>query len=265
MCTLVALHRVRADYPLVVAGNRDELYARRTASPRRWPGEPPVLAGLDLEKGGTWLGVSARGLYVGLTNQRSELPADEGLASRGEIVGALLHAASLDDALGVLATVDSDRYNPFNLLLGDGRRLFVVYARPQQRIETHELPPGVWVLPNDRIGSPDFPKIERAQTLAEPLVAASWDELIAGVPTLLGDHAQPPEERLAELHFPDWLPAPIRGALSAICVHTPRYGTRSATVAALSEGRVERFYYADGPLCRSSLIEVADLHLALAT
>lgn len=257
MCTLVAFHRVRSDYPLVIAGNREEVYARRTSPPRIWPGTPAVLAGVDGEKGGTWLGVSARGLYVGLTNQRNDVGPDPTLHSRGEVVAALLHAATLDDALGLLRTLDGALYNPFNLLLGDGERLFVAYIRPDTRVELLELGQGIWVLPNDRLDSPEFPKIARAATLAQPLVALPWDDFIARVPTLLADHTELPREVLDTLHFPDWLPRAMHGPLAAICVHTPTYGTRSASVAALSPRKVERFYYADGTLCKTPLVELS--------
>lgn len=261
MCTLVAFHKVRADYPLVVVGNREELYARRTSPPRWWGKSPNVLAGVDDEKGGTWLGVSERGLYVGLTNQRPEAQPDPSLASRGEVVAGLLHCATLDEVVALVRTLEGAHYNPFNLLFGDGDRLFAAYVRGAARVELQELPPGIWVLPNDRIGSPDFPKIERATGLATPMIALPWDELVSAVPTLLADHTEPPDEVLDRLHLPPWLPPAMRGPLAAICVHSPSYGTRSATVAAIAPGRVARFLYADGPLCQAALRD----YLALAT
>ena len=46
--------RAHPDYPLVVAANRDEFFARRTAVADFWSDAPHVLAGRDLEAGGTW-------------------------------------------------------------------------------------------------------------------------------------------------------------------------------------------------------------------
>jgi hypothetical protein len=48
--------------------------------------------------------------------------------------------------------------------------------------------------------------------------------------------------------------------LSALCVRTSAYGTRSSTVVALSEGRVEEYWYADGPPDRSEFVDVTGLY-----
>jgi hypothetical protein len=59
MCLIVVGWRAHADYPLVVAANRDEFYARPTADAAAWPDAPEVFGGIDLEAGGTWLGIPA--------------------------------------------------------------------------------------------------------------------------------------------------------------------------------------------------------------
>ncbi|MDB4970927.1 MAG: hypothetical protein JWN44_6616, partial [Myxococcales bacterium] len=173
MCTLIALHQRHRDFPLVVAANRDELYARRTGPATVTGGA--LLAGRDLEKGGSWLGVSARGFFVGLTNQRGLAPPDVALRSRGEVVVSALAQPTLEAAVDWLVTLDARVYNAFNVLLGDGAELFVAYARPaSSRIELAVLPPGIYALPNDRLGSLEFPKIDRAVELAEPLATLGW-------------------------------------------------------------------------------------------
>jgi uncharacterized protein with NRDE domain len=57
MCLIVVGWQVHPDFPLVVAANRDEFYARPTASAGRWPDHRHVIGGRDLQAGGTWLGV----------------------------------------------------------------------------------------------------------------------------------------------------------------------------------------------------------------
>ncbi len=71
MCTLIVLHRCVPDRPLVVAANRDEFLDRPSEEPAlRSSRTGPIVAPLDLEAGGTWVGVSARGVFAGLTNLR---------------------------------------------------------------------------------------------------------------------------------------------------------------------------------------------------
>ena len=57
MCLLIFAHQCDPRYPLVVAANRDEFHARPTAASAFWPEHPDLLAGRDLEQGGTWMGI----------------------------------------------------------------------------------------------------------------------------------------------------------------------------------------------------------------
>jgi uncharacterized protein with NRDE domain len=240
VCTLIALHQVHRDYPLVVAANRDEFYARRSSPPLRLRESPRVVGGRDEEKGGTWLGVSERGLFVGITNQRTPAPPDASLRSRGEVVYGALAAPDLSHALDALAALDGRDYNSFNLMLGDAQRLYVAYARRElERLEIVALAPGIWALPNDRLGSLDFPKADRASELARDLVDLPWPELVPRAQTMLADHQ-------GEL-------------LQALCVHTPSYGTRSSSLLAIGPRGVAHYLHAEGPPCESTLRDCTDL------
>ena len=141
MCTLIVLHRCLPGRPLVVAANRDEFLARpaedfairETASGR-------ILSPMDLEAGGTWLGLNHRGVFAGLTNLRpaslscasgaerveGDVDADGGqgevapvLLSRGEVVMAALEADSASAAARSLEDLAECSYNPFQLLIAD--------------------------------------------------------------------------------------------------------------------------------------------------
>ena len=70
MCLIFVAHGVRDDYPLVVAANRDEFHSRAASAATFWSDAPNVLAGRDLQAGGTWLGVDNRGRFSAITNYR---------------------------------------------------------------------------------------------------------------------------------------------------------------------------------------------------
>ena len=65
MCTLLLAWQVDPERPLVVAANRDEFYGRASAPAQLWSEAPQVLAGRDLQGGGTWLGVTRAGRFAG--------------------------------------------------------------------------------------------------------------------------------------------------------------------------------------------------------
>ena len=110
MCTIVALHRSHARYPLVVAANRDEMYARPTAAADVILDAPLAVGGRDLSKGGTWLGATAGGFLVAVTNQRSYGGRDEAMKSRGTLVLDLLSRGALGAALEHLRSIDAREY-----------------------------------------------------------------------------------------------------------------------------------------------------------
>lgn len=264
MCTIIALHRLRSDLPLVIAANRDELRARAALAPAELGRAPRRWGGRDAELGGSWMGVSERGLFVGLTNQRTERAPDRQLRSRGEVVVEALGCADLRALERFVRQLDVRRYNPFNLLFGDGQTLWVAYARPSAATpELVELPPGLHVLANDRLGSPWFPKVERARALVEPYATAPWEVLRPSLGQTLGDHAQPAQVPMPERVAGMQATAELVQGLQALCVHLPGYGTTSATLLALGQGRIAHYSFAAGPPCCTAFEDQSEL-LAMA-
>lgn len=249
MCTIVVLHHVHPRFALIVAANRDELFARRATAPARH-GE--ALYGLDLEKGGTWMGATKNGLFVGLTNQRSYDPPDRNLRSRGEIVRAALETASVAGVEALLASLDGREVNSFNLIYGDGEALGVAYARKDHgRVELERLPPGLHVLPNDRIDAPFFAwKSARVRALVEPHAGAPWPALRESLVRALADHEREPLEHIEEPPAGSRFDRAFVRELTAICVHTPHYGTCSSAVCAIEDGKLAHYLFAPGAPCR---------------
>lgn len=61
MCLIFLSVNDHPDYKLIVVANRDEFYNRQTQGAHFWKDHPEVLAGRDLQAGGTWMGVSKTG------------------------------------------------------------------------------------------------------------------------------------------------------------------------------------------------------------
>jgi uncharacterized protein with NRDE domain len=169
MCTLIVLHRCVPGRPLVVAANRDEFLDRPAEEPAlRFSRTGPIVAPLDLEAGGTWVGVNARGVFAGLTNLRPTAERSDDrqsavatieraskerrqankpeLRSRGEVVMMALESESAGHAVRTLSNLEVEAYNPFQLLVADGHEAWLVVYRGQSR--AIPLEPGPHIVGN---------------------------------------------------------------------------------------------------------------------
>src|SRR5690349_17229607 len=114
MCTLILAHRYFQGAPLVLAANRDEFLARRASGPGVVDGSPKILMPRDEVAGGTWLGLNAGGLFVGVTN-RAGSSVDRARRSRGLLVADALRAGSAAELHRELARLDPSIHNAFHL------------------------------------------------------------------------------------------------------------------------------------------------------
>lgn len=244
MCTLVALHRCVPGAPLVVAANRDEYLERPSQGPAvRVTRAGPVLAPLDVRAGGTWLGLSASGLFAALTNRPCPQP-DPRRRSRGLLVLDALAAPTARRAADLLEALPPGAYNPFNLLVADRESASAItYRDAPRRID---LEPGVHVLGNADPLAPATPKIARLRERAAQIAGGPASDVL---------------ERLAELCRSH---ETTGDALGAPCVHTPSYGTRSSALLRLSGFATDDVFRfaADAP-CRSEYRDFTPLLHAL--
>ena len=283
MCTLIVLHRCVPGKPLVVAANRDEFFAR--------PAEPPairasrtgrIVAPRDLEAGGTWVGLSERGVFAGLTNLRpiahgfgdlsavgrpdgklggtSGARAATPARSRGEVVMAALEARTAAEAADSLSQLEDGLYNPFQLLISDvhSAHLLVYQDAPK----SFPLEPGLHVVGNiiggtscaieqDAKPFPGFEGIEGLIDTEEPRVQ-KLARIQSRVEKLLTEPGRDLFEGLARICREHVEPGGPESPFESTCVHVAdRYGTRSSLLLELAEEvPTSRLWTTDGPPCR---------------
>jgi uncharacterized protein with NRDE domain len=149
MCTLVILRRPDHAWPLLVAGNRDEMRARPWLPPaRHWSDRADVVAGQDLVAGGSWFGVNDHGVIAAVMNRVGTLGPEVGKRSRGELVLEALDHAEASQAAQALADIDPGAYRAFNLFVGDPVSAFWLRHRDDapKRVEVIEVRPGLHML-----------------------------------------------------------------------------------------------------------------------
>lgn len=225
MCVAAIAWQAHPRWLLVAAGNRDEFHSRPAAPLERW--DNGIVAGRDLEAGGTWLGVSP-GRFALVTNRRAEGYPRPGMASRGAMVTDYLEGAELGDGAAM---------NPFNLITAgpDGAHLLTNFPDHDRRLLTS----GVHTLSNGGLDELWFKEVRLALALERWLAA---------------DAA--PEALLENLHDPLPDPEQANAPFSPVFIVNPDYGTRCSTVVAIDrDGRgsiVERSFRADGAEARTA-------------
>jgi len=89
MCLIAIAWQAHPGFPLVVAANRDEWRDRPGPCPW-WDDHPQILAGRDLQAGGTWMGVTRGGRFAAVTNFRDPSERRSTALSRGTLVTQFL-------------------------------------------------------------------------------------------------------------------------------------------------------------------------------
>ena len=242
MCLILFAWRAHPRYPLVLAANRDEFHERPTAAANFWPQQPALLAGRDLQAGGTWLGVTRAGRFAAVTNYREPLEPEVPLErSRGELVTNFLagEQAPLTHAQALLASAPA--YRGFNLLLGDRDHLAYVSNRHEGTVE---IEPGSHGLSNHLLDT-DWPKVHSGRARLERLLeqdridAEDLLNLLTERSTLPGDMPSNAGDGAIRRHL-----------MNHYFIVSPTYGTRSSTVLLVDRDGgiefVERRFAPDG-------------------
>jgi uncharacterized protein with NRDE domain len=220
MCLVLVVWRKHPRYSCLVAANRDEFHARPTVAAGWWPDRPQILAGRDLEAGGTWLGLSRSGRFAALTNYRDPEQRRSQAPSRGALVTSLLESgATVTESLAYLREVGAN-YNGFNVIFSDGERLGIYES---VRGSGRELAPGIYGLSNHLLDTP-WPKVQNAKSRLESALADLRDT--APLLALLRDDRPAPDAQLPQTGMSlEW-----ERLLSSAFVRAPDYGTRCSTI-----------------------------------
>ena len=223
MCLIAIAWQAHPDHPFVVAANRDEWRDRPASAAHWWPDAPGLLAGRDLQAGGTWMGVTRTRRFAAVTNFRDPSDRRSTALSRGTLVTEFLRGEDPPAAYLARLAARASLYNGFNLLVGDAGSLFYFGSREG---EVRAVEPGVHALSNHLLDEP-WPKVRRAQ--AGMREALGDDEALF---RMLSDATPAPDEAL---------PATGVGLarerqLSPILITGADYGTRTSTVLRLGTG-----------------------------
>lgn len=243
MCLIVFAYQVHPDYPIIIAANRDEFYARPTHALDKWTDGSNIMAGRDLEGGGTWMGITPKGRIAALTNYREPGIRMAKAPSRGHLVSDFLKGPeSLNHYMDKLE-LNANNYNGFNIILSEGGR-WVYYSN---RGDTpQELQAGIHGLSNRVLNTP-WPKVIRSCRALEEHLSAQRPPDMEDLMQVLHDRAVPPDADLPDTGVGlEW-----ERRLGSIFITSDIYGTRSSTVLLVGKDGTarmrERTFNRNGP------------------
>lgn len=229
MCIAYLALNSHPDWPLLIAANRDEFHQRpaRVAAP--WDQCPDIIAGIDLEAGGTWLGVTRQGRFGLLTNYRETATGMTEAPSRGDLVSNYLTTAVSPSHYTEGISEQASAYNGFNLIVGDLTQASYLSNRtpapgPQQ------LGRGRYVVTNHLLDTP-WPKAERLRQAFEQLDMDTLARSLKIVFTTLKDTTPADDASLPDTGFS----LEFERLLSSPFIISPDYGTRCSTIIAVHE------------------------------
>lgn len=219
MCLIAFAIDAHEEYPFILIANRDEFYKRPTSAAHEWD-DLKIIAGRDLQAGGTWMGLTRKGKFAAVTNYRDPNNIRADATSRGEIPTKFL--SSDDSANDYVRKISSNgmAYNGFNLLASDLHEMhhFSNYEGVHNVTKS-----GIHGLSNALLDSP-WPKVEKIKARLASTIASdfSTDDLL----DILGDQGLADDEALPQTGIPtEW-----EKALSAVCIRTEEYGTCCSTI-----------------------------------
>ncbi len=237
MCLIVFAYQVHPDYPLIVLANRDEFYQRPTRAAQFWPETPTILAGKDLQSGGTWLGVSKAGRFAAVTNFREKKTNNSLFKSRGEIPINFLSSEISSEQYCQNLVDQSEQYDGYNALLFDGKKLCYASNKiTNYKTEKHQMiKPGVYGISNHLFDTP-WPKVLRSKKALQKQLTQPVD--IKKLFTILADDTKAQDHELPDTG----IGFEFEQLLSSCFIKSPQYGTRSSTIILYNKEKQIQFY-----------------------
>ncbi len=229
MCLILFAFQESADYPLVVAANRDEAYARPTAAAAFWHDHPRVYGGRDLEMGGAWMGLTTQGRFAAVTNFRDGYPKGIAPRSRGELVGGYLTGnVEAETYLHNVAARQSD-YAGFGVLAGNLQSLWFLsnYGDGVQAVA-----PGVHGLSNHLLDTP-WPKVTSGKHELSVLLQCGGPSLSEKLFDMLADRSVAADDELPDTGVGLQREKALGPKFIAV---DERYGTRASTAVIVDHG-----------------------------
>ena len=228
MCIVALAWNVIDHTPLCMISNRDEFYQRPASQIHHWENSP-IIAGQDLQSGGTWMGITPSGRWAIVTNYRDATDKNTYKTSRGNLVQSFLESDLTPIRFAQQLEKTQCEYAGFNLFIGDLQQAVYMSNRGEA---PQVLAKGVYVLSNGlmhddwektkhlrkRFTQEFLPMLQLEQTTASDINIAAWD--------ILEDE----RKIISDLLPNTGISLEMEELLSSTFIQSPVYGTRCSNL-----------------------------------
>ena len=238
MCLIIFAFQCDPRFPLVVAANRDESFARPTAQAALWTDEESgqqILSGRDEQAGGTWLGITQSGRFAAVTNIRDPSQAERKPRSRGDLTRQFLGGTDSPEKYCAMLAQNYEQFAGYNLLVGDNHSLFYVNNHEEK---VWELEPGVHGLSNGLLNS-SWPKVDKGKKRLQALMQQPEELTTDGLLAMMADRSEAEDRDLPDTG----IGIEIERKLSSAFILNPQreYGTLCSTALIVDQSGPTRF------------------------
>lgn len=238
MCLIVFANNLHPKFKLIFAANRDEFYNRPSEQADYWTEHPDLLAGKDLQAGGTWMGITKQGRFAAITNFRDLKNLKPDAPSRGYLTLDFLLSDISPEKYYMKLKPSLNEYNGFNLLVGTIDELFY-FSNMSDGLKKIEA--GIHGISNAVLDTP-WPKVEKSKRHLQSLIQQeninAW-EVIA----ILKDTSIAKDEDLPDTG----VGLGLERMLSPVFIKSENYGTRCSSVVMVDSDNnvkfVEKFFF----------------------
>lgn len=235
MCIVAFAWQVIDHLPLCLISNRDEFYHRPSSALHQWENSE-IIAGQDLQSGGTWMGITASGRWAILTNFRDGHDQQQYATSRGHLIQSFLESDLTPIRFAQNLEQHQQEYAGFNLFVGDRQQaVYMSNAGEAPQI----LANGVYVVSNGLISddwqktghlrkrfTQEFlPMLQQTQITEVTLQHAVWDIL------------QDERKVITELLPDTGINQEMEQLLSSTFIQSPTYGTRCSNFLRMTKNQ----------------------------
>ena len=226
MCIVAIAWQVLDEMPLCLISNRDEFYQRPSSHLKQWENSP-IIAGQDLQSGGTWMGITPTGRWAVLTNFRDGKDQTSYPTSRGHLIQSFLESEQTPIRFAQDLEKKQCDYAGFNLFMGDRHQAVYMSNRGEA---PQVLPKGVYVVSNGLM-SEDWQKTQHLRKrFSQELLPMLQQQQIseAELHTAVWDILEDERKVIAELLPDTGISTEMEELLSSTFIQSPVYGTRSS-------------------------------------